>query len=385
MRSPRLAQVLKLLVVGLLPSFAQAQDVQQARCNSDALTFEQAIARSEWARRCGLLRNTGGANAWVASTAAFDTSFAWAKEYRESDTSHAYTGNTHYNNVNYYYARSLYEATPMFSVFQETSGSTAGYWKWSHTSPLARPLFPTFESINVAGSGTQLYPHPTNTNDCRLFSTPTGTSPWVTLTRYTVCDDGPVYSMNAQGGGTAGEEVIREGCHTVTETVEKPFYVVAYCEAGCHPGDQLLGSSTGEAALGEDPPRRINPVSSDTPEPGDGEHVVYELTTESGDLLRVPAGHPVLTSEGRRVKAESLLLGDALLRRDGTPDRIVTVKQTLYFAKVHDVRRMSHDAVSDLLLTEGYRVGPARVQKENAEQLNRALRQQAIPAEVLPE
>ncbi|MCY1043792.1 hypothetical protein OV208_20905 [Corallococcus sp. bb12-1] len=383
MRSHHLA--LKVLVVGLLPSFAHAQDPQQTRCNSDALTTTQAVARTEWARRCGLTRNTGGATSWFTTNAAFDTSFAWAKEYRESDTSHAYTGNTHYNNVNYYHARSLYDATPMYSVFQETSGASAGYWKWSHTTARAKPLYPTFESTIVAGSGTVLYPHPTNTNDCRLFSTPTGTSPWVTITRYTVCDDEPVYSMKAQGG----EEIIREGCYPVTETVEKPFYVVAYCEAGCHPGDQFLTSSSGEAPHGdaarETPTLRNNTASGDTPDASDSEHIVYELSTESGDLLRVPAGHPVLMSGGRRVKAESLLLGDALQRRDGTPDRIVTVKQTLYFAKVHDVRPVAHDAVSDLLLTEGYRVGPARVQKEDVEQLNRVLRQQAIPAEVLPE
>ncbi|MBN8226848.1 hypothetical protein JYK02_04915 [Corallococcus macrosporus] len=405
MRSPHLAQALKVLALGLLPCSALAQDPQQARCGSDFLTIDQAIARSEWARRCGLWRNTGGAAAWFSSTAAFDTGYAWAKEYREADTSHAYTGNTHYNNVNYYHARSLYDATPMYSVFQETSGGTTGYWKWSHTTPRARPLYPTFESTNVAGSGTPLYPHPTNTNDCRLFSDTAGTTPWVTTTRTTVCDDEPIeYLQGAEDEPAGPEGIIRDGCRIVIKTVERPFYAVAYCESGCHPGDQLLmlghdGTAPQDAAhagreeltvLGpeatlENPVLRVSPVPSDTTDLGDSEHRFHEFFTESGGLLRVTREQPVLTSDGRLVKAESLRPGDALLRMDGTPDRIVTVKQTTQSARIYAVQPDARDPVSRLLLSQGYVVGLSRPQNEDVEQLNRVLRQRGIPAEVLPE
>ncbi|WP_164011240.1 cell surface protein [Pyxidicoccus trucidator] len=396
MRLPRLASRLTLAALALLPSAALAEDTQQNRCGSDYLTPDQAIARSEWARRCGLLRNTAGASSWYSSGAAFDTSFGPVKEYRELTTSRAYTGNAHHYNVNYYHARSLYEATPLFSVFQETSGSTAGYWKWSHTVPRVRALYPTFESTGVAGSGTQLFPHPTNTNDCRLYSTPNGTGLWQTVTQRYVCD-GEYPSLREP-------EIGKDNCYFVTETTERPFYVVAYCESGCYAPDQRLLFSDGEATVQEaaregredlmtlgpdatldDLKLQRNTVSSYTTDARDSEHVLYEVSTETGGLLRVTNEHPVVTSEGRLVKAETLVAGDELLRVDGTPERIVEVRKTTHYGKVFNVRPVSRDAVSNVLVAQGYLVGSARFQNEDVEHINRLLLQRAIPAEVLPE
>lgn len=394
---------LTLLWVCLLASSARAQDPQMNRCNNDALTNDQAIARAEWARRCGLMRNTGGASSWFTTNAAFDTTFAWAKEYREADTSHAYTGNTHYNNVNYYHARSLYDATPMYSVYQETSGTTAGYWRWSHTTARAKALYPTFESTTVAGSGTPLYPHPTNANDCRLYSNMNGTTPWVTTTRYTVCDDLPVEALDESrepGGDLPLRDPIIQGCRIITLTEDKPFYVAAYCESNCHDGAQglMLASHEDTGASGHAELAMLSPEATlESPAPrlrsevGDAtalrgvEHMFYEFQMASGEVLRVAPDQPVLTSEGRLVKPESLLLGDALQRGDGTPDRIVTVKQTLQSATVYDLRPESRDSVSDLLLSQGYLLGLSRPPSEDVQQLNRVLRQRGIPEEVLPE
>jgi hypothetical protein len=298
--------------------------------------------------------------------------------------------------VNYYHARSLYDATPLFSVFQETSGSTAGYWKWSHTVPRVRALYPTFESTGVAGSGTQLFPHPTNTSDCRLYSTPNGTGLWQTVTQRYVCD-GEYPSLREI-------EIGKDNCYYVTETTERPFYVVAYCEAGCYAPDQRLLFSDGEATVQDaaregredlmtlgpdatldDLKLQRNTVSSYTTDARDSEHVLYEVSTETGGLLRVTNEHPVVTSEGRLVKAETLVAGDELLRVDGTPERIVEVRKTTHFGKVFNVRPVSRDAVSNVLVAQGYLVGSARFQNEDVEHLNRLLLQRAIPAEVLPE
>ncbi len=403
MRLHRLSSLLPLATLALLPVDARAEDPQHMRCSSDLLTQEQALARSEWARRCGLLQNTLGANSWVNSNSAFDTSFQPVKEYRERDTAHAYTGNVHYYNVNYYHARSLYEATPIFSVFQETSGSTSGYWKWSHTAPRVRALYPTFESTGVAGSGIQLFPHPTNTADCRLYSNPNGTTPWQTTTRYQVCDD--MYPALTEGKTAQLRETdIGMNCYWITETNPRPFYVVAYCEAGCYAPDQRLLFSDGEANIQDaaregredlmtlspestldDLKLQPNTVSSYTTDVRDSEHILYEVSTESGGLLRVTNEHPVITSEGRLVKAETLVAGDELVRVDGTPDRIVEVRKTTHFGKVYNVRPVSRDQVSNILVAQGYLVGSARFQNEDVEHINRLLLYRAIPEEVLPE
>jgi hypothetical protein len=404
MRLLRLRHLLPLATLALVPAGARAEDPQVNRCATDFLTQEQAVARTEWARRCGLLRNTAGANSWVASTSAFDTSFQPVKEYRERNTSFAYTGNVHYHNVNYYHARSLYEATPIFSVFQETGGSTSGFWKWAHTVPRVRALYPTFESTVSAGGGTPLYPHPTNTADCRLYSDPSGTTLWQTRTRTLVCDDTIPYALPRQRTMSGDMNMIPEGCYFVTETAEKPFYVVAYCEAGCYAPDQRLLFSDGEARI-QDAARegredlmtlspestlealtlQRNTVSSYTTDVRDAEHLLYEVATASGGLLRVTNEHPVITREGRLVKAETLVAGDELLKQDGTPDRIVEVRKTTHFGKVFNVRPVSRDRVSNILVAQGYLVGSARFQNEDVEYINRLLLYRAVPEQVLPE
>ncbi|HEX8115245.1 MAG TPA: hypothetical protein VF516_46275 [Kofleriaceae bacterium] len=139
------------------------------RCSTDALDPDLAVQRLEWARMCGLTRNTGGVNSAFDSTAAFDLMFNPAKEYREIDPNHAFSGNTEDYNVNLNYSLARYTATPTYTVTQESTGLTTGYWKWSHTTQRAQPKYPTFETSPVAGSGTQLIPLPSFFNDCNLY------------------------------------------------------------------------------------------------------------------------------------------------------------------------------------------------------------------------
>jgi hypothetical protein len=143
------------------------------RCSADRLTADAAFQRLEWARRCALITNTGGPGAWVSSTWAFDTTFAWAKDYVELDRNHAYSSSLNDYHVNDAYAVARYESSPLFTVFQEASGPTAGFWKWAHTTQRSRPLYPTFDSMPMSGTGTQLrltqlFPLPT-LNDCNLY------------------------------------------------------------------------------------------------------------------------------------------------------------------------------------------------------------------------
>jgi hypothetical protein len=178
-----------VLAAGLVcPSAVEADPASEFRCSTDRLDATAALQRLEWARRCALTRNTAGFSSWVQSTKAFDTSFNWAKEYVENNTNKAFSGNVNGYNVNYYYAYARYETSPFYTVFQETSGPTVNFWKWSHSTQRARMLYPIFESTVVAGSGTQLFPLPTLPgSDCNLYARDaSGFSLWPTSSNFYV-------------------------------------------------------------------------------------------------------------------------------------------------------------------------------------------------------
>jgi hypothetical protein len=135
----------------------------------DSLDATAALQRIEWARRCALLTNTSGPASWFDSTKAFDQTFLPAKEYREINPNRAYSSNSNDYDVNYTYAFCRYKAAPVFTVFQETSGPTLGFWKWSSSAPRPQPIYPIFETSPVLGGGTPLVPLPTLPNDCNLY------------------------------------------------------------------------------------------------------------------------------------------------------------------------------------------------------------------------
>jgi hypothetical protein len=357
---------LKLILKAALlvaPSAALAEPVQEWRCTTDSLDPTAALQRIEWARKCGLTTNSGGPNSWISSTKAFDQTFNWAKEYKEINTSKAFTGNLNTYNVNFYYGYARYESTPMYTVNQETLGVTATYWKWAHTTQRARPLYPTFENSPVAGSGTQLYPHPTLA-DCRLYTDKLGAAPVAT---------------------TAS------------------FYVIAYCESSCYTPDQNLQFSSGEVnivdamkqqrddvvTLSQDatldkPTTQVSKVYSYTSEIRDAEHVIFNISTASGGKLSVTNEHPVLTSEGRLVKAEKLSVGDELLKANGSPDPIVSVEKSTHFGKVYNIKPDSRDPVANILIAQGFLVGSARFQNDDVGYMNRVLLFRGVPDQSIP-
>jgi hypothetical protein len=161
--------VLTIAVI-TIPTTTLAEVLLEGPCAPDRLSVTAALQRIEWARRCALITNTGGPNSSFPSTRAFDTTTSdFAREYREIDPDHAYSGDSNDHDVNYYYGFCRYGSTPIFTVFQETSGPTAGFWKWSRPFQRPRPLYPTFETNPVIGSGIPLFPRPGLPDDCGLY------------------------------------------------------------------------------------------------------------------------------------------------------------------------------------------------------------------------
>lgn len=163
-------QLLFTLALIAAPATALADPILQAHCAIDSLDRTATLQRVEWARKCALLTNTGGPGSADAG-----------KEYTEINPNRAYSGSGFGFAVNTTYTFCRYLTRGLFSFFQETSGPTTGFWKWSTTTELARPMYPIFETTPAIGGGTQLFPLPTLPNDCNLYQRDPVTG---TLTRW---------------------------------------------------------------------------------------------------------------------------------------------------------------------------------------------------------
>jgi hypothetical protein len=257
----------------------------------------------------------------------------------------------------------------LFTVY--LSGPTSqsvdarGYFYWSRQPwrKKGRALYPTFSTSTdvTAEDNIQLFPHK-NLADCTLYKDKDSTQPAAT-----------------------------------------PFHVNGYCESACYTPEQELLFSDGyvpilEAVntLREDlitltPDSTLdnlqlhtNRTYSYTREIRDAEHTIFVLTTESGGKLSVTHEHPVINGEGRMVQAQTLKVGDSLVKADGTLDPIVDIQKTTHFGKVYNLAPVTTDLVSNVLVAQGFLVGSVRFQNDEVGYINRIILYRGMPAEHIP-
>jgi hypothetical protein len=341
---------------------ASAQPILLQRCSADNLDPTAATARIEWARKCALLTRVGSPNNW------FDTGMPALNggnliDYLEADAGTnpnglgTFSGPNYGFEVNYAYTNTLF-----------LSGGTSqaidpnGYRKWSRdaTRKRPRPLYPTFGSTAnlLDANNVQLKPG-ANPDDCRLF--------------------------NAGGTATA------------------VFYVNGYCEASCYAPESLVKFQAGDVAIVDAVAQRrtdLVTLSSEstldnvqlmnnttfafTAETRDTKHVIFEISTESGGKLRVTNEHPVINGEGRLVQAQTLKVGEDLVRADGSPDRIVSIERTSHFGKVYNLQPVTENLVTNVLIAEGFLVGSSRFQNDDVGYMNRVILYRAVPGVAIP-
>jgi hypothetical protein len=356
-----------LSAVMLLPTMAEAQPILLQRCSADSLDVTKAAARIEWARKCGLLKNVG------SPSFGFDTGIPASNggnlvDYQETDPVRnplgegSFSGPNYNFEINYSYINTLY-----LSGGTTQSLDTWGYNKWTRdaTRKRARPLYPTFGTTADLSdaSNHQLWPHPTDTNDCGLYSSATGT----------------VSSMSST------------------------YYVNGYCEASCYTPDQEILFEGGYVSildalnarredlitLSDDSTldnvkMKKNSTYGYTVETRDTKHNIYVITTESGGQLRVTDEHPVINGEGRMVKARTLKVGHELVKADGSRDTIVSIEKTEHFGKVYNVRPVTENLVSNVLVAQGFLVGSSRFQNDDVGYINRVIIYRSIPGHAIP-
>jgi hypothetical protein len=125
-----------------------------------------------------------------------------------------------------------------------------------------------------------------------------------------------------------------------------------------------------------------NQVQGYTTDMREGMESIHTLTMASGGQLRVTREHPLITGDGVIRQAQRLEVGDQLVRADGKKDPIVSIEVSQVFGKVYNVKPVTTDFTSNIVIAGGYLNGSERFQNEflstvNALILRRGLGEQA--------
>jgi hypothetical protein len=364
---------------------AHATPILEQRCASDSLSPGAARVRLEWARQCGDRINIrdplSATNSYL--TGEQSSNGVDFREYVESfDGSgfNSFSGTS--GDVNDTFARSQWR--PMRYA---ASNDAFGFQKWTGPAlpsiqALTRPLYPTFGNAGDINVATQLFTPPitcdptdvctmSTPNDCSLFTDAGG------LHRYNPAATTPPSSTS--------------------------FYVNGYCTSSCYLPDQQIAFEGGNegilAAMNElrtgvttltptstldSIKTRTDEVASYTHDIHEAKQVIFTITTKSGGQLKVTERHPILIGDGRIVQAQSVKLGNQLIKPDGTRDAVISVAQTDYFGKVYNIKPASTNRVANILIAQGFLVGSSRYQNDDADLINRIILGHGIPANVIP-
>lgn len=371
--SSSICAVIVALVCGILlrPASSHA-GVFEARCAFDSLDKAQAQKRLEWARRCGTTKNIGSPtnNARRFLTGGNDANGIPLWEYSETDDANgknSYSGKEH-GYINTIFTQYLYSAFPN-SITASTDVN--GFQKWSKSTLLNQPQYPTFMDNVDINSSAALFPNPKylqdDYSDCTFYKDINGTQPAST--------------------STSG------------------FYVSGWCTSSCYIPEQKIHFADGDERIIDaittvrltglttvapnstlsDVQLQTDDVATYTRDLRDSTQVIVEIRTASGGELRVTTKHPVLRSNGRIVEAASLKAGHKLIKADGSLDRIVSVTETTYFGKVYNLKPKSTNRTANILVAQGYLVGSSRYQNEDVDYINRIILNQGIPLDVIPQ
>ena len=92
--------------------------------------------------------------------------------------------------------------------------------------------------------------------------------------------------------------------------------------------------------------------------------------TESGGSLRVTTQHPLVVPEGNLKRAHELGVGDRLVTQDGKFDTIVSLEKSVEHTRVYNVRPVSTDLTSNIVVAQGFLSGSQRFQSEYVDEVS---------------
>lgn len=230
------------------------------------------------------------------------------------------------------------------------------------------PMFQKLVSDYINAYGIQLYP---------VYSDPDTLDPWKPNKLLTPAD-----SFNVKPAHIANDAVCEPGCYTDTQSVlmSQGFVPIAEAQrAGMSDVMTLTPDSTFDALS-----FFTNRVLMYTYDYKDADQEILYFQTESGGELQVTPRHPIVAEDGSVRAAEDFREGDSLVREDGSMDPILSIKRSMWYGKTYNLRPVTNDLVSNLLVAQGFLNGSANFQSKFVEELNRVILRNTVPNDVIP-
>jgi hypothetical protein len=175
------------------------------------------------------------------------------------------------------------------------------------------------------------------------------------------------------------------------------YSMFGLCWSGCYTPDMSLEFSSGSVPILEAQQKgyfdlvtltpestldkmtyMTNEVSSYTADSKDQQQTIYKITTKSGGFLSVTHEHPLLDSNGMMRDAQSLEVGDSLVRKDGSSDRIIKIEKAQYVGKVYNLDPTTLDYASNIVVAQGFLSGSRRYQGPYRDMINSVILRRAL-------
>lgn len=113
------------------------------------------------------------------------------------------------------------------------------------------------------------------------------------------------------------------------------------------------------------------------------DHDILDFSTEGGGTLKITPNHPVVDGTGVMREARTFVVGESLVRADGSLDPVVRIEHEKFHGRVYNVMPNSASLLGQIVVAEGFLNGSAYYQNNGVRHLNRGLLRAMVPAEAL--
>lgn len=217
-------------------------------------------------------------------------------------------------------------------------------------------------------------------------------------------DDGYSPWKGPGGPGTPSEHMSASQIENLDAKL-KPIHIIqdGICEPGCYTPDQHVLFSEGPVEIaraqrsGRDDLMTLSPdsvfgklelfrntVLYYTLDQRPATQQILTFRMASGGKLSVTLEHPLVTSAGSLKKARQFSIGEHLIQQDGSQDEIVDIEDQMWTGQAYNLKPITTDLTSNIVIAQGYLNGSGRFQSEYVEELNRILLRQNVPDALIP-